>query len=131
MKVVSNLMTSSSNQRLISLAICLPYYLLFMLFPRALAQSETWTASSWIWKSQHSHYFMSKICERNDRTKDCSTAVTLPLQPPHVTSTLLTISLHGRWSTSGSNRGNAHFLPLQEYNRGSGRKKNKRTNVWG
>ena len=47
--------------------------------------------------------------------------------PTYVTSTLLTISLlYGRWSTSGSNRGNAHFLPLQEYNRGNKRK--KRTN---
>ena len=43
---------------------------------------------------------------------------------------LLIISLLGRWSTSGSDRGNAHFLPLQEYNRGNRRKKkNKRTNT--
>ena len=36
------------------------------------------------------------------------------------------MSLLGRWSTSGSEGGNAYFLPLQEYNRGSGRK--SRTN---
>ena len=35
--------------------------------------------------------------------------------------------LYGQWSTSGSDRGIAHFFTLQEYNRGSGRKKNKRT----
>ena len=46
---------------------------------------------------------------------------------PYVTSTSLAIPLYGRWSTSGSDRGNAHFSPLQEYNRGSGRKENKRT----
>ena len=41
--------------------------------------------------------------------------VTLPLRPPHVTSTFLTISLlYSRWSTSGPDRGNAHFLPLHQ-----------------
>ena len=36
------------------------------------------------------------------------------------------MSLFGRWSTSGSEEGNAHFLPLQEYDRGAG--ENRRTN---
>ena len=31
------------------------------------------------------------------------------------------MSLLGRWSTSGSEGGNAHFLPLQEYDRGDNR----------
>ena len=31
------------------------------------------------------------------------------------------MSLLGRWSTSGSEAGNAHFLPLQEYDRGNNR----------
>ena len=31
------------------------------------------------------------------------------------------MSLLGRWSTSGSEGGNAHFLPLQEYDRGNNR----------
>ena len=33
-----------------------------------------------------------------------------------------------RWSTSGPRGGNAHFLPLQEYNRGIGRKIEGQTN---
>ena len=37
--------------------------------------------------------------------------MTLPLRPPHATSTFLTILLlYGRWSTSGPDRGNAHFF---------------------
>ena len=51
-----------------------------------------------------------------------------PSAPP-TSIILLTIPLLGRWSTSGSVRGNAHFLPLQEYNRGNRRKKKKRTNT--
>ena len=49
--------------------------------------------------------------------------VTLPPSPPNTLHPLLTMSLLGRWSTSGSEGGNAHFLPLQEYDRGSGRKR--------
>ena len=50
---------------------------------------------------------------------------------PHVTSTSSTISLYGRWSTSGSDRGIAHFFTLQEYNRGSGRNKEQTNNMLG
>ena len=47
---------------------------------------------------------------------------------PQLHQPLLTIPLlYGRWSTSGSDRGIAYFFTLQEYNRGSGRKENKRT----
>ena len=53
--------------------------------------------------------------------------VMFPLRPTRYINFSSTISLLGRWSTSGLDRGNAHFLPLQEYNRGSGRKENKRT----
>ena len=54
--------------------------------------------------------------------------MTFPLGP-HYVNLLLTISLlYGRWSTSGSDRGNLHFLPLQEYNRGNRRKKKQQTN---
>ena len=46
-----------------------------------------------------------------------------PRRPPHSHIILLTISLlYGRWSTSGFDRGNAHFLPLQEYDQGGRRK---------
>ena len=54
-----------------------------------------------------------------------------PLAPPHVTSTLLTISLHGRWSTSvpiGITHISCHYKDTIE---GTGEKKNKRTNAWG
>ena len=58
-----------------------------------------------------------------------------PLAPTYVTSSLLTMSLLGRWSTSGSEGGNAHFLPLQEYDRGNGRKRDQTNkheqNAWG
>ena len=61
--------------------------------------------------------------------------VTLPPFAPtrHINSSNYT--LYGRWSTSGSEGGNAHFLPLQEYNRGD-RRKTGRTNkheqyAWG
>ena len=49
--------------------------------------------------------------------------VTIPPPPPHTFIILLTIHfLAGRWSTSGPEGGNAHFLPLQEYDRGGRRK---------
>ena len=51
----------------------------------------------------------------------------VPPSAPTLHQLLRTISFLGRWSTSGSIRGIAHFFTLQEYNRGSGRKKNKRT----
>ena len=51
--------------------------------------------------------------------------MTLPLRPP-VTSTLQIISLYGRWSTSGSDRGIAQFFTAtKKYHRGNRRKKNK------
>ena len=46
-----------------------------------------------------------------------------PRRPPHVN--FFNSSNHlllGRWSTSGFVVGNAHFLPLQEYDRGGRRK---------
>ena len=56
------------------------------------------------------------------------TPVTLPLQPPRYINIFEPFQyLYGLWSTSGSDWGIAHFFTLQEYNRGSGRKKNKRT----
>ena len=49
---------------------------------------------------------------------------------PHVTSTLLTISLlYGRWSTSGSDRGIAHFFTAtRNAIKGAGGKNKKQTN---
>ena len=52
--------------------------------------------------------------------------VTFPLRPTIRQLLQPFLFLAGRWSTSGSDRGNAHFLLLQEYNRGNRRK--KRTN---
>ena len=45
-----------------------------------------------------------------------------PLSSP-LHQLLQTISLLGRWSSSGSNRGIAHFFTAQKYNQGSGRKR--------
>ena len=51
-----------------------------------------------------------------------------PFAPTHVHHSLLTMSLLGQWSTSGS-EGVTHIsLPLQEYDRGSGRKREGQTN---
>ena len=80
------------------------------------------------------HFYLSEINSTNacDVTPSALTLhqllrVTFPFGP-NVTSTSLAIPLYGRWSTSGPDRGNAHFLPLQEYNLGNRRKKkNKRT----
>ena len=77
-----------------------------MPFPRALRLSET-------------------DCPIHDLNSSCDVT---PSRPPHVTSTFRTIPLLSQWSTSGSERGNAYFLPLQEYNRGNRRKKRTNTN---
>ena len=50
--------------------------------------------------------------------------VTIPPFGPHtryITNSSNHSLLYGRWSTSGSERGNTHFLPLQEFDRGNNR----------
>ena len=52
----------------------------------------------------------------------CKLCVTIPPSRPHIRSSSSNNSLlYGRWSTSGSEGGNAHFFPLQEYDRGGRR----------
>ena len=48
--------------------------------------------------------------------------------PKHVNFLLTIHFLAGRWSTSGPEGGNAHFLPLQEYDRGGAEKIEGQTN---
>ena len=58
-----------------------------------------------------------------------ASCVTIPLLGPHVTSLLRTISLYGRWSTSGSDRGIAHFFTATRNTiEGAGEKKREQTN---
>ena len=50
------------------------------------------------------------------------------LLAPTLHQLLRTISLLGRWSLSGSDRGIAHFYGYKKFNQGSGRKEKKQTN---
>ena len=55
-------------------------------------------------------------------------SVTLPpLGPPRIRQLLRTISLYGRWSTRGSDRGIAHFFTATRIQSREREKKNKRT----
>ena len=61
-----------------------------------------------------------------------SHVVTLPPRPPRYINFFEPISLYGRWSTSGSDRGHRTFLyRYKKYNRGSGRKKEQANNMLG
>ena len=57
--------------------------------------------------------------------------VTIPPRPPRIRQLLRTISLLGRWSTSGSDRGIAHFfIATRNTIKGVGGKRTNEQNAW-